>query len=246
MIFANMPTRGSLVLKLHKFSLKSDAEKTSDEGKKEFLMLTGGDELYMEDMVSGVPLLPGGENMQVTIDNVQEYVHRMYEFLLKDGVKVQVDARKGITEVSEPLLQKLNMFKPVEIRHLICGDEKIEWTEEELFESITAEHGYRRDCNEIKLLVSTLISFNQDERRTFLSFLTGCPHLPNGGVKYLEPPICVMRKNPDDEVACVDDALTSSRTCRNQLHLPPYSTLEVMRQKLKQSMEGSKGIIDLA
>jgi hypothetical protein len=246
-IFADMPTRGSLVLKLSEFSSRSAAERGSDAGKKEFSELTGGDELYMEDMVTGCPLFQGGENVQVTIENVGLYVEHMHKFLLEDGVQVQVEAfRKGLTDVSEPLLQKLTMFKPAEIRHLICGDDRIEWTEEELFESLNAEHGYRRDCVELKNLVSVLTSFSQDERKAFLSFLTGCPHLPNGGIKYLEPPVCVMRKNPDDEVACVDEALTSSRTCRNQLHLPPYSTVGVMRQKLKQSMEGSKGIIDLA
>ena len=40
-------------------------------------------------------------------------------------------------------------------------------------------------------LATVLCEFDQTERKSFLTFLTGCPHLPAGGLKNLSPQICV-------------------------------------------------------
>ena len=240
-IYNGSPTRGNMLSKLARL-----VEQGNPVDKAAFHDIAGED-LFMEDMVTGMPLVEGGAVIPVTIENVAEYVRLMGSFILQDGVARQVDAfRQGLDTISPVLVSKLSAFLPREIRNLICGDETIDWTEDDISECINAEHGYKRGSPQIRNLVSVLFEFDQAERKSFLNFLTGCPHLPNGGLKYLDPPICVMRKNPSDEVASVDEALSSSRTCRNQLHLPPYTSKEVMRKKLKQSMEESKGIIDLA
>jgi len=201
----------------------------------------------MEDMVTGMPLIENGNDILVDETNYKQYIYKMHNFLCSDGVKKQVEAfKEGLNAVDKNILSKLKMFSPEEIRHLICGSEVIDWTEDEIFECINAEHGYQKDSKEIHDLVKVLCNFDQSERKSFLTFLTGCPNLPAGGLKFLSPQICIYKKKPSDEVAHVDDALTSSRTCRNQLHLPPYSNVEIMKTKLKQSMEGSLAAIDLA
>jgi len=240
-IYAGSPTRGNMLSKLARL-----VEQGTPVDEASFHNIAGED-LFMEDMVTGMPLVEGGAAIPVTIGNVAEYVRLLGSFISQDGVAQQVDAfRQGLDTISPVLVSKLSAFLPREIRNLICGDETVDWTEDDLSECINAEHGYKRGSPQIRNLISVLFEFDQAERKSFLNFLTGCPHLPNGGLKYLDPPLCVMRKNPNDEVAGVDEALSSSRTCRNQLHLPPYTSKEVMRKKLKQSMEESEGIIDLA
>ena len=269
-IFVDSPTRGKLIRDLLRISqeddvgifdsMKGDAIDDHEEERKankssiiapkkkhEKLQRQLSAELYMEDMVTGMPLIENGNDILVDETNYTQYISKMHNFLCSDGVKKQVEAfKEGLNAVDKNILSKLKMFSPEEIRHLICGSEVIDWTEDEIFECINAEHGYQKDSKEIHDLVKVLCNFDQNERKSFLAFLTGCPNLPAGGLKFLSPQICIYKKKPSDEVAHVDDALTSSRTCRNQLHLPPYSNIEIMKTKLKQSMEGSLAAIDLA
>jgi hypothetical protein len=43
----------------------------------------------------------------------------------------------------------------------------------------------------------------------------------------------------------MEASLPSSSTCFHQLKLPPYSTVEGMRDQLVAAMLGSKGFIDM-
>jgi E3 ubiquitin-protein ligase TRIP12 len=242
-IFVDSPTRGNLILEL--LSISEDDIGNDSANKRLQRQLSA--ELYMEDMVTGTPLIADGNDILVNESNYIQYTQLMHKFLCNDGTFKQVNAfKQGLNDVGTNVLPKLKMFSEVEIRQLICGAETIDWTEDEIFECINAEHGYQKDSKEVRDLIFVLCEFNQTERRSFLTFLTGCPHLPAGGLKHLEPQICVYKKKPSDEVGDINDALTSSRTCRNQLHLPPYSNAAIMRKKLKQSMEESLGAIDLA
>lgn len=244
-IFVDSPTRGKLIQDLL-HTHEGERNGTSDSRKTKLKRQLSA-ELYMEDMVTGAPLVENGNDILVDEDNYMQYVSLMHKFLCNDGTKKQVDAfKQGLNDVGGNVLTKLKMFSPQEIRQMICGNETIQWTEDEIFECINAEHGYQKDSKEIRDLASVLCEFDQKERKSFLTFLTGCPHLPAGGLKNLMPPICIYKKKPSDEAGHIDNALTSSRTCRNQLHLPPYSNVAIMRQKIKQSMEESLGVIDLA
>jgi hypothetical protein len=40
-------------------------------------------------------LIPGGENVSVTKENLKEYVELMSKFLLKDGIEKQLQSFKG-------------------------------------------------------------------------------------------------------------------------------------------------------
>lgn len=52
------------------------------------------------------------------------------------------------------------------------------------------------------------------------------------GFKALSPPLTVVRKTLDPNVNA-DDYLPSVMTCVNYLKLPDYSSIEVMRAKLR-------------
>ena len=84
----------------------------------------------------------------------------------------------------------------------------------------------------ITYLFGGLCSYNSEEQRKFLQFVTGSPRLPVGGLKSLSPPLTVVRKTfePADDA---DNYLPSVMTCVNYLKLPTYSSVEVMREKLR-------------
>ena len=55
------------------------------------------------------------------------------------------------------------------------------WDERTLSEAFKPDHGYTRDSPAIRRLVTVLTGFSGEQRRHFLSFVTGSPRLPVGG-----------------------------------------------------------------
>lgn len=50
-----------------------------------------------------------------------------------------------------------------------------------LTECIRPDHGYNAESRAIRMLVDILASYNREEQRLFLQFVTGSPRLPTGG-----------------------------------------------------------------
>lgn len=124
-----------------------------------------------------------------------------------------------------------------------------------LTEACRADHGFTLESRAIRFLLEILASYDTNEQRLFLQFLTGSPRLPTGGnvvestrqlrtksiylsilfsigFKSLSPPLTVVRKTVEPNVNA-DDYLPSVMTCVNYLKLPDYSSIEVMRTKLR-------------
>ena len=72
---------------------------------------------------------------------------------------------------------------------------------------LVPQHGYTRDSPQMLLLCQALARMGAEERRQFLAFATGCPHLPPGGLAKMHPPITVMRRSDNDA------DLTTASTC---------------------------------
>ena len=72
-----------------------------------------------------------------------------------------------------------------------------------------------------------------DNRKIFLSFVTGAYSLPASGFAGLQPALSVARKD--------EDGLPSVMTCAHYLKIPDYASPEVLKQKLYQAMEEGRG-----
>lgn len=72
---------------------------------------------------------------------------------------------------------------------MISGtDHGDEWkTTDSLAEVIHPAHGYTSQSAPYQNLLKMLVSFNHEERRQFIKFVTGSPRLPLGGMKGLRP-----------------------------------------------------------
>lgn len=89
-------------------------------------------------------LIPNGSNVDVTIDNVEEYCDLTIRFCLQDGLAKQLNAfHKGFCEVFP--LSKLAAFSPDEARKMICGEQHPQWTREELLNYTEPKLGYSKD-----------------------------------------------------------------------------------------------------
>lgn len=89
-------------------------------------------------------LLPNGSNIDVTINNVEEYCDLTVNFCLQEGISKQLQAfHRGFNEVFP--LNKLAAFSPEEVRKILCGDQHPEWTREDLINYTEPKLGYSRD-----------------------------------------------------------------------------------------------------
>lgn len=133
------------------------------------------------------------------------------------------------------------MFYPEELENVFCGSplNAKRWDIRMLTECCRTDHGFTQESIAIKYFYDILSTYNREEQRLFLQFVTGSPRLPTGGFKSLTPPLTIVRKKLDEDQD-PDKFLPSVMTCVNYLKLPEYTTREVMRAKLKiAAMEGS-------
>ncbi|RHY30387.1 hypothetical protein DYB32_004341 [Aphanomyces invadans] len=185
-----------------------------------------------------------GSAKAVTVDNLHSYVELVLRSWLDRGVAAQVEAfQEGLSEVVA--LKKLKLLFVDELQLTLCGTVDVDWTKESLRQTIKLAHGYTSSSEPIEHFIDVLVDMTTAQRRAFLLYVTGCPHLPPGGVGFekLKPPFEVVRRvSPDNQP--VDVTLPFARTCTNTLHLPAYSSKAILAKQLEYAVLNSKGVID--
>lgn len=193
---------------------------------------------------SSIELKKGGKYILTKLDNLDQYVKLLRYWTLTEGVRRQMEAFRAGFEAIVPL-HYLRIFYPEELDSLFCGSGYQNWDIRMLMDACKTDHGFTHESIQIKYLFEILSSFNADEQRKFLQFITGSPRLPYGGLRSLSPPLTIVRKtlepgqNPDH-------FLPSVMTCVNYLKLPEYSSCEIMREKLKISGEEGRNSFHLS
>ncbi|XP_067245857.1 E3 ubiquitin-protein ligase TRIP12 isoform X4 [Chanodichthys erythropterus] len=191
------------------------------------------EDLGLDFTLPGFPnieLKKGGKDVPVTIHNLEEYLRLVVYWTLNEGVSRQFDSfREGFESVFP--LHHLQYFYPEELDQLLCGSKSESWDVKTLMECCRPDHGYTHDSRAVRFLFEVLSSFDAEQQRLFLQFVTGSPRLPVGGFRSLNPPLTIVRKT-FESTENPDDFLPSVMTCVNYLKLPDYSSIEIMREKL--------------
>jgi hypothetical protein len=149
----------------------------------------------------------------------------------------------GLSECLD--VSTLLLLTPDELRDTVCGSLAVEWDAASLRRGVVWSNGYTSTSPQAAMLVDVLVAFTQLERRHFLQFVTGCPTLPPGGLRSLEPALKVIPRS-DSRLTPreVEMSLPSASTCFHQIKLPPYSSAAQMRERLLAAIAGSKDCID--
>eukprot|EP00302_Diacronema_sp_CCMP2436_P051033 CAMPEP_0180083600 /NCGR_PEP_ID=MMETSP0985-20121206/19421_1 /TAXON_ID=483367 /ORGANISM="non described non described, Strain CCMP 2436" /LENGTH=106 /DNA_ID=CAMNT_0022017219 /DNA_START=619 /DNA_END=934 /DNA_ORIENTATION=- len=71
------------------------------------------------------------------------------------------------------------------------------------------------------------LEMDQPERRAFVQFTTGCPHLPPTGLAALNPMLSVSLKHCPDGA---ESELPSASTCFHVLKMPAYTSKEAAKR----------------
>uniref|UniRef100_A0A1Y1M238 E3 ubiquitin-protein ligase n=1 Tax=Photinus pyralis TaxID=7054 RepID=A0A1Y1M238_PHOPY len=176
--------------------------------------------------ISAIELVSNGADIEVNIENVEEYADLTLGFALDKGIARQLDAfHRGFSVVFP--MEKLSAFSPDEMRVMLCGDQNPEWTRDDLMNYTEPKLGYTKDSPGFLRFVNVLLDMSPEERKAFLQFTTGCSSLPPGGLANLYPRLTVVRK-----VDAGEGSFPSVNTCVHYLKLPDYPTEEVLRQRL--------------
>lgn len=211
---------------------------------------------------SNIELLPQGQTINVTIDNVDQYIKKVIDFTLGKGVQNQIEAfQAGFSQVFPH--SAVRAFTPEELV-MLFGRVEEDWSIETLMDSIKADHGYNLDSKSVRNLLQVMSEFSPQGKRDFLQFVTGSPKLPIGGkfdhpslrsftpvltcitgFKALTPMFTVVCKPAEAPYSC-DDFLPSVMTCVNYLKMPDYTSLEIMKEKLGTAIKEGQGAFHLS
>ncbi|KAG5340284.1 hypothetical protein C0989_002300 [Termitomyces sp. Mn162] len=190
-----------------------------------------------------IELKPGGKEIFVSSDNVDEYINAVLDAILGKGAMVQAKAfRDGFSKVFP--VTDLRAFSADELV-MLFGNSEEDWSVESLSEALKADHGFNVESRAIHDLIEIISAYDNSTRRAFLQFITGSPKLPIGGFRGLNPSLTVVRK-PHEPPLTADDYLPSVMTCVNYLKLPEYSSKEVMKEKLRIAMQEGVGSFHLS
>uniref|UniRef100_A0A8C0V7Q7 E3 ubiquitin-protein ligase n=1 Tax=Cyanistes caeruleus TaxID=156563 RepID=A0A8C0V7Q7_CYACU len=188
------------------------------------------EDLGLDFTLPGFPnieLKKGGKDTPVTIHNLEEYLRLVIFWALNEGVARQFDSFRDGFESVFPL-SHLQYFYPEELEQLLCGSKTDTWDAKTLMECCRPDHGYTHDSRAVKYLFEILSSFDSEQQRLFLQFVTGSPRLPVGG-RFLSLHIV------EHEITVIIDVflnkMITSKMSEGKRE-PDYSTIEIMREKL--------------
>lgn len=176
-----------------------------------------------------IPLIEGGQDVEVTKENVQQYIELFTDYIC--GKKMKELSKSFIEGFNSVFpFSYLDVFTEDELNKVIAGDAP-QITREELEKNVEISHGYSADSKQIRMLFEIISEMSKEEQRLLVQFITGYTQLPIGGLASLNPKLSVAKKDPDDQ-SNPDEPLPSCMTCKNYFKLPPYSTKEIMLKKI--------------
>ena len=185
------------------------------------------DDKFGEKLV--IPLKPNGENILIDINNKDEYVNLYIDWYFNESIKEYFNSfEKGFYCVFNSNLSKV--LTPDELELIICGTQLLDFNE---LKKAALYEEYTKDSETIKYFWEILLDFNEEEKKKFLSFVTGCDRAPIDGLG----PLQITISNGGTDIK----QLPSAHTCFNNLILPDYKDKEKMKKAILTAINYSEG-----
>ncbi|XP_058461003.1 probable E3 ubiquitin-protein ligase HERC4 isoform X2 [Malaya genurostris] len=176
-----------------------------------------------------IELKPGGESIQVTQENKDEFVRLYVDYKLNKSVaKSFQQFYAGFMKVCGGRVLKL--FEAQELMAVVIGNEEYDWLA--LEEQAEYKNGYKSSDQTIRWFWEVFHELPLEEKKNFLLFLTGCDRIPIQGMKAIK--IYIQPTNDEK-------FLPVAHTCFNLLDLPQYQTKERLKYKLLQAIQQTQG-----
>ncbi|KAG0241943.1 hypothetical protein BGW41_005108 [Actinomortierella wolfii] len=178
-----------------------------------------------------LPLIPGGEDIEVTNDERQRYVELYMDHYANIHVSKEFAAfQRGFLKICDG--DALKMLRPEELELLLCGNPVLDMHDLELAclydDGYSAHHELMQDFWDIVHNEMTT-----EQHKQLLAFVTGSDRVPIRGLRDL---VFVIQRNGPDS-----DRLPTALTCFSRLLLPEYASREKMKERLVTAIENSHG-----
>jgi len=210
--------------------------KENDGAEKSYLTF----EMDMEDCFGNrttIELKPNGANINVTDSNKNEYIDLIVENKLNNtNDKEQLIAlKKGFYDIIPKSINSI--LDELDLKFLISGINEIDVND---WEYNTEYDGYQADDITIKNFWKCVRNFSNEDRTKLLLFATGNSQVPVTGFKDLQGGENIIHFKL--KKSGTENDLPISHTCFNRIDLPPYTSLDVLEQKLLYAItEGIDG-----
>ena len=174
-------------------------------------------------------LIENGSNIAVTNDNVEDYIEKFIDWKLNKSIEKVFNAFKnGYYRVNNTPFMRL--FSPEELNELVSGVQELDWKalkESARYSDYTAESQTVKDFWSI-----FEDDFNEEQRITFLYFVTGIKTAPVGGLGCLR--IKISHSNDIN-------LIPMSHTCFNHLVLPDIKCRSILKERMLICISNSEG-----
>ena len=165
----------------------------------------------------------------IDINNKDEYVDLYIDWYFNKSIEEYFNSfEKGFFCAFNRNLTKF--LKPDELELIIRGKELLDFNE---LKKACQYKDYTKDSETIKYFWEILLDFNEEEKKKFLSFVTGCVRAPIYGLGFL--PITVSNGGNDLK------KLPSANSSFNNLILPDYKDKEKMKKAILTAINYSEG-----
>ncbi|KAJ3097588.1 hypothetical protein HDU96_000336 [Phlyctochytrium bullatum] len=180
--------------------------------------------------VKTFPLVENGDEILVTNENRQEYVHLYIKHLVNESVKRQFAAfRRGFYRVCGG--RALKMCRAEELELLVCGTTNLDFTD--LEKGAGYDDGYNPEHQVIQWFWDIVHNMSLEQKKKLLMFVTASDRVPLKGLGNLT--FVIQRNGPDT------DRLPTALTCFGRLLLPEYDSKEKLKNRLITAIENAKG-----
>ncbi|XP_078386325.1 putative E3 ubiquitin-protein ligase HERC6 [Cetorhinus maximus] len=176
-----------------------------------------------------VELIPNGSDQPITKENKEEYVSACVNYIFTTSVeKPFYEFQRGFYKVCDKEL--LKFFQPQELMDILIGNDDYDWNI--LEQNTTYKGNYSRSHPTIKMFWEVFHGLPLDEKKKFLSFLTGTYRLPVTGMECVE-----IQISPS---LLAKDNYPEANVCFGILILPEYTSTEILKTKLVTAINTKK------
>ncbi|XP_007895403.2 probable E3 ubiquitin-protein ligase HERC1 [Callorhinchus milii] len=177
-----------------------------------------------------VPIIPGGNSIPLTFGNRKEYVERAIEYRLHELDQQIAAVRQGMSAiVPVPLL---SLLTERQLEQLVCGMPEVNV---DTLKKVVRYRDIVENHQLLSWLWQTLQEFSNEERVLFLRFVSGRSRLPAN-------PADITQKFQIIKVDRPVDGLPTAQTCFFQLRLPPYTSQQVLAERLRYAIQNCRSI----
>jgi E3 ubiquitin-protein ligase HERC2 len=173
-----------------------------------------------------IELIPKGSHKAVTFENRHEYCDLIEQYRLHEIDSQAAAVRKGLNMILPYRLLSLFSWNDLEI--MICGVPEFDVN---LLRSVTEYSGLRDNSQNVRYFWEALQEFSNEERSMFLRFTWGRSRLPLSADSFPQ-----RFKLQQFDRSPADNYLPVSHTCFFSLELPNYSTVDIMKNKLRYAI----------